>query len=69
MKKAIAFRLDVELLELARASARADNRTLTNFVETALRQAVSGQSSGKSRRQTRSPAGEAKEGETRGPHS
>jgi hypothetical protein len=36
MKKLVTFRLDGGLLEMARWAAAADNRTLTNFVETAL---------------------------------
>jgi predicted HicB family RNase H-like nuclease len=40
MKKPITFRFDPELLECARRSAEADHRSLTNFVETALRRAI-----------------------------
>jgi hypothetical protein len=40
MKKPVTFRLDQELLEKARRTAQADNRTLTNFVETVLRAQV-----------------------------
>jgi predicted transcriptional regulator len=40
MKKAVTFRFDPDLLERARRSAQADNRTLTNFVETALKAQV-----------------------------
>ena len=36
MKKVVTFRIDNGLLEMARQAAAADNRTLTNFVETAL---------------------------------
>ena len=37
MKKLVTFRLDAELLERARRTAQAENRTLTNFVETVLK--------------------------------
>lgn len=41
MKKPVTFRIDQDLLEEARRSARAENRTLTNFVETLLKTKVS----------------------------
>ena len=42
MKQIVTFRLDPDLLAKARHSARRENRTLTNFVETLLKQAVDG---------------------------
>jgi predicted transcriptional regulator len=46
MKKAVTFRFDPDLLERARRSAQADNRTLTNFVETALKAQVDRRNAG-----------------------
>jgi hypothetical protein len=40
MKKPVTFRIDQTLLEQARRSAQAENRTLTNFVETLLKTKV-----------------------------
>lgn len=40
MKQIVTFRLDPRLLAKARDSAQRENRTLTNFVETLLKQAV-----------------------------
>jgi len=40
MKKPITFRIEQNLLEQARRSAQAENRTLTNFVETLLKMKV-----------------------------
>jgi hypothetical protein len=40
MKKPVTFRFDPDLLDRARRSAQADNRTLTNFVETVLKAQV-----------------------------
>jgi Family of unknown function (DUF6364) len=37
MKKPVTFRMDQDLIEKAKVSARAENRTLTNFVETLLK--------------------------------
>lgn len=37
MKQPITVRLDSELLATARVLAKAENRTLTNFLETALK--------------------------------
>jgi predicted transcriptional regulator len=37
MKQLVTFRLDAELLERVRKMAQAENRTLTNFVETVLK--------------------------------
>jgi hypothetical protein len=38
MKQPITFRLDAELLAEARARAVVENRTLTNYLETVLKQ-------------------------------
>ena len=38
MKKAITVRLDPELLEEVRLKAEDENRTLTNFIATALKE-------------------------------
>jgi hypothetical protein len=40
MKKPVTFRIEQGLLEQARHSAQAENRTLTNFVETLLKAKV-----------------------------
>ena len=40
MRKPVTFRFDCALLEHARLRAVADNRSLTNFVETAVRRAL-----------------------------
>lgn len=40
MKKPLAIRIDPEVLEAARVCARQDNRTLTNLIETLLRQRI-----------------------------
>lgn len=45
MKQIVTFRLDPGLLAKARNSAQRENRTLTNFVETLLKQAVDGPAS------------------------
>jgi len=37
MKKLVTFRIDSALLDAARRAAEAENRTLTNFVETVLK--------------------------------
>jgi len=42
LKKLVTFRLDPDLLARARTTARRENRTLTNFVETVLKTAVDG---------------------------
>jgi hypothetical protein len=42
LKQLVTFRLDPGLLAKARDSAQRENRTLTNFVETVLKQAVDG---------------------------
>ncbi len=36
MKKLVTFRLDADLLDRVKKTAQAENRTLTNFVETVL---------------------------------
>jgi len=46
VKQIVTFRLDPDLLAKARHSAQRENRTLTNFVETLLKQAVDGPASG-----------------------
>jgi hypothetical protein len=40
MKQAITVRIDPELLAIARACAKQENRTLTNFLETALKERI-----------------------------
>lgn len=40
MKKAVSFRLDPDLLENARRIAARDNRSLTNFIETLVKDQV-----------------------------
>jgi hypothetical protein len=40
LKKLVTFRFDADLLAKARQSAQRENRTLTNFVETVLKEAV-----------------------------
>jgi hypothetical protein len=40
MKQAITVRIDPELLAAARARAKIENRTLTNFLETALKERI-----------------------------
>jgi hypothetical protein len=40
MKQAITIRIDPELLENARKCAEQENRTLTNYIETALKERV-----------------------------
>lgn len=40
LKKSLAIRIDVELLAATRDCARRDNRSLTNFIETALRRRI-----------------------------
>jgi hypothetical protein len=46
VKQVVTFRLDPGLLAKARHFAQRENRTLTNFVETLLKQAVDGPASG-----------------------
>lgn len=41
MRKPVTFRFDSELLEQARQRASAENRSLTNFVETAVLRSLS----------------------------
>jgi DNA phosphorothioation-dependent restriction protein DptG len=50
MKQAITIRIDPELLAYARARAKEENRTLTNFLETVLKERVNASSSSVSRR-------------------
>ncbi|MGY3697751.1 hypothetical protein ACVIGA_007831 [Bradyrhizobium sp. USDA 3240] len=40
MKQAITVRIDPDLLAIARACAKQENRTLTNFLETALKERI-----------------------------
>jgi hypothetical protein len=42
VKKPITLRIDPELLEQIKRNAARDNRSVTNFIETALRQQLSG---------------------------
>lgn len=61
MKQAIALRIEVDLLKEVRRCASEENRTLTNFIETALKARVAaGQ-----RSMVRPPAGELEVAEGR----
>jgi len=40
VKKLVTFRFDPDLLDRVRQTAQAENRTLTNFVETVLKRSV-----------------------------
>ena len=40
MRKLVTFRFDVDMLAKARRVAELENRTLANFIETILKQAV-----------------------------
>jgi hypothetical protein len=42
VRKAVTFRFDPDLLERARVKAREENRTLTNFIETVVKNEVDG---------------------------
>jgi hypothetical protein len=42
MKKLVTFRFDADVLAHARRLADRENRTLTNFIETILKQALDG---------------------------
>jgi len=42
MKKLVTFRFDVDVLARARRLAQGENRTLTNFIETILKQSLNG---------------------------
>lgn len=42
MKKLVTFRFDADVLAKARHLAQRDNRTLTNFIETILKQSLAG---------------------------
>ena len=50
MKTAITVRLDPALLEAIRQQARQENRTLTNLIETVLRDRIATPPAGKSAR-------------------
>ncbi len=50
LKQVVTFRFDPGLLAKARDSAQRENRTLTNFVETLLKQAVERPESGSGRK-------------------
>ena len=54
MKQPIALRIEVDLLNEVRRCAAEENRTLTNFIETALKARIAAGP----RSLTRSPAGE-----------
>ena len=56
MKQLVTFRFDAELLAKARHSAQRENRTLTNFVETVLKQAVDEAAAGGGRTSAPAPA-------------
>ncbi|MFI4966012.1 MAG: hypothetical protein ACHP9T_11685, partial [Caulobacterales bacterium] len=43
MKTSVSFRIDSALLESAKRAAKTENRTLTNFLETLLREKLVGQ--------------------------
>lgn len=43
MKKLVTFRFDADVLARARQLACRENRSLTNFIETILKQAVEGE--------------------------
>lgn len=53
MKQAITVRIDPDLLASARECAKQENRTLTNFLETALKERV--EASGSSQMPKRRP--------------
>jgi hypothetical protein len=40
MKKLVTFRFDADLLEKARKSAQAENRSLTNYIETIVKRST-----------------------------
>ena len=42
MKKLVTFRFDADVLANAKRLADRENRTLTNFIETVLKQALDG---------------------------
>jgi len=46
IKKPVTVRLNPDLLAEVRQSAARDNRSLTNFIETALRERINGDSRG-----------------------
>lgn len=41
MRKPMTIRIDTDLLEAAKAQARKENRTVTNYIETVLRRDLS----------------------------
>jgi hypothetical protein len=47
LKKPVTVRLNPDLLAEVRQSAARDNRSLTNFIETALRERINGISPGR----------------------
>ena len=42
MKKPVSFRLDPELVEALESNAKDQNRSLTNLVETILKESING---------------------------
>jgi hypothetical protein len=42
MRKLVTFRFDTEMLAKARRVAQLENRTLTNLIETIVKQAING---------------------------
>jgi hypothetical protein len=56
-KQAITIRIDPELLANARLRAKEENRTLTNFLETALKERFSAPSNSSSRTSSHSSGG------------
>ena len=73
MKQAIALRIDPNLLASARRCAAEENRTLTNFIETALKarvnersQVLNGKSARKATMATRTRLGSRRGGEAEG---
>ena len=56
MKTPITVRIEAELLDAARRCAREENRTLTNFIETLLRQRVNASTHGSALPVASSPA-------------
>jgi hypothetical protein len=59
LKKLITFRFDPDLLASARMTAERENRTLTNLVETALKEAVETRTSTDDQTSSRKPGREA----------
>lgn len=46
MRKAVTLRLDTDLLAAVRRYATMENRTLTNFIETAIKQRIAASAAG-----------------------